>query len=242
MIRRRAIYRQALDSNAVELLVAGTGSEVTPDAQAFLYFELETATSDSVWLMGRAFAGGASSKVMAVPRALLDAYYCSSNSKATSPCVLGLWEGEKKLVFYSLDPVKGKGLKVGELETGAPDVAWLQSHDGSGVAAVLFHDDPGKIKVASLVNRPLEEISCGANLGHLDGVAWAADDKGFFVTSVMGGVSGVSYVTMNGKVTPLFRSDSFVPYLRNPRPSPDGKHIAFAGQSWDGNVWIAENF
>jgi len=31
-------------------------------------------------------------------------------------------------------------------------------------------------------------------------------------------------------------------WLENPLPSPDGKYLAFQGQTWDSNVWLIDNF
>jgi len=48
------------------------------------------------------------------------------------------------------------------------------------------------------------------------------------------------YVTLAGKVRPLFRN-SVLGSMRNPIPSPDGKYLAYAGWTADSNVWILEN-
>lgn len=52
---------------------------------------------------------------------------------------------------------------------------------------------------------------------------------------------GLIYVTMDGKVKPLFFRSYFQP-MRNPLLSPDGKFLAYAAYRIDSNVWMLENF
>ena len=49
------------------------------------------------------------------------------------------------------------------------------------------------------------------------------------------------HVTLAGKVQLLLRNGRSQ-WLHCPLPSPDGKYLAFSTQTWDGNVWMVENF
>ena len=68
-------------------------------------------------------------------------------------------------------------------------------------------------------------------------IAWAADGKGFFVTS---GEHGVLHVTTGGKVNALTHSD-FGQWLEHPVVSPDGEYLAFQAQTNNFSAWMIEN-
>ena len=75
-------------------------------------------------------------------------------------------------------------------------------------------------------------------------IAWIADGKGFFVTSLLPDSElrfNLLYVTVDGKVKPLLRN-TVRQWMINPMPSPDGKYLAFQAQTWDSNVWMLEGF
>jgi Tol biopolymer transport system component len=124
----REIFRQGPNEAISETLVAGPhdafGAQISPDGAWLLYFESEpvrvAAAPSLVWLMRRAFGGGPAEKVLEVSGAEVDAFRCGSNPKATAPCVLGLLEG-KDLVFYSVDPLRGKESRLGKIASSRPD-------------------------------------------------------------------------------------------------------------------------
>jgi hypothetical protein len=43
------------------------------------------------------------------------------------------------------------------------------------------------------------------------------------------------------KVNPLLRN-GHRQFMSNPLPSPDGKRLAYQGQTTDSNVWMLQNF
>jgi Tol biopolymer transport system component len=77
--------------------------------------------------------------------------------------------------------------------------------------------------------------------GNLQSIAWAADGKSFFVTSWLPDSFNLLHVTRAGKVQPLLRN-GHRQWMTWPTPSPDGKYLAFQGQTYDGNVWLLEKF
>ena len=72
-------------------------------------------------------------------------------------------------------------------------------------------------------------------------VAWAADGKGFFLTTWLPQSFNLVHVTLSGKVQ-LLLSNAHRQWMTRPRPSPDGKYLAFQAQTFDTNVWLLENF
>jgi Tol biopolymer transport system component len=99
----------------------------------------------------------------------------------------------------------------------------------------------GRIEVLSLSDRAWHEISVEAGWGELQDLNWAADGKGFFVTSLLPDSFNLLYVTLAGKAKPLVRN-GHRQWMVNPWASPDGKWLAYQAQTWDSNVWLLEGF
>lgn len=121
---RREIFRRRPNDTVAERLVATTRdvccAQMSPDGAWLLYLETDLVevgqNPDLIWLMRRPINGGPAERVLKISGADLDGFRCRYNPKANSPCVLAIMEGED-LVFYSLDPIKGKGSLLGRLES-----------------------------------------------------------------------------------------------------------------------------
>jgi hypothetical protein len=85
------------------------------------------------------------------------------------------------------------------------------------------------------------EISPERPLGLLGLIAWAADGKGFFVSSWENDSIDLHHVSLAGKVETLLRNGNRQ-YMGKLLPSPDGKHLAYQGDTTDSNVWMLEGF
>ncbi len=158
--------------------------------------------------------------------------------KTGLPCVMSREEG-KKLVFYSLDPIRGKGEQLGKLEADLePFYDWAISPDGSRLAAI-DKSHKGRIEVLTLSDHVWDEIVVDPEWQHLQSIAWTVDGKGFFATCWSPDSFNLLRVTLAGKVEPLLRKGRSQ-WFWGPRPSPDGKYLAFDGQTWDSNVWLIE--
>ena len=181
--------------------------------------------------------------ILEEPPSGLHAFRCPL--MAGSSCVLSEEEG-KNLVFYSLDPVRGKGAQLGKIEAtmgSAHFYDWAVSADGSRLAVVdpVYKDYSGRIEVLTLSDRAWHEVFVEPGWGDLWSVAWAADGKGFFVTSDSPDSLNLLRVTLAGKVNLLLRF-ARSEWLGSPLPSPDGKYLAFRTLRRDSNVWMIENF
>jgi hypothetical protein len=155
-----------------------------------------------------------------------------------SSCVLGEKEG-KDLVFYPLDPLRGKGGQLARIEAPkSAGSACALSPDGSSLAMVENKD---RIEVLNLSERAWHEVSFEPGWGVFDGIAWAADGKGFFLSSNLADAWGLLHVTPAGRVSLLLRNPRSQ-RLSTPLPSPNGKHLAFQAETYDSNVWMIENF
>jgi eukaryotic-like serine/threonine-protein kinase len=228
------IFRQSLNENVAEMLVAASSVEVSPDGNWFVY---QDPTRPG--LQRRAVAGGRPPELIVDdPREMFN-YACSLDPKASSPCVLALREGND-VVFYSLDPVRGKGRWLGKIEVTGPFMGIGISPDGSGVAFVDEARYAGRIQVLSLLDGTWHEISTKLEGESLQTIGWAADGRGFFASGVGSTTYDLLHVALDGRVQPLSRS--LGQQYWGPRVSPDGKYLAFDAFTRDSNVWLIDSF
>src|SRR5208282_3559725 len=94
--------------------------------------------------------------------------------KPGAPCVLRQPEGNA-MVFYSLDPIQGKGGRIRQIEYRGGSFGWWVSPDGSRVAVVNGRD---RIEVLTRSDRTWREIPTDPPGGQLTSIAWAADGRG----------------------------------------------------------------
>ena len=245
---RSEIFRQSVNEKMPETIVQGPGDErdavLTPDASWMLYVESIRAGGDASSsperLMRRPATGGSPERVLEQPAGMLWEYRCPVTPGC--PCVLSQQEG-KDFVFYSLDPFRGKGERLGRIEAARSGLTgWNVSPDGSRLAVVRGEDRyNGRIEVLVLSNHEWHGAPVESAWGHLESIAWASDGKGFFVTSWLPDSFNLLHVTLSGKVKPLLRNGRGQ-WMQNPLPSPDGRYLAFNAETWDSNVWMLENF
>jgi eukaryotic-like serine/threonine-protein kinase len=240
-----AIFKQDLNQNVAQTVVQSSrdvsGGKESPGGAWILYAESAGESSDSYRLMRRATGGGSpATLVEAFDYGRADNFWCSSNPKAASPCVLGLREGED-YVFYSLDPVRGKGRRLGKIDVIGKFMGWGVSPDGSRLALVDRDKYGRRIEILTLADGSWREVTLDPGAGNLQSIAWAADGKGFFATAWRPDSYDLLYVTSAGKVK-LLLHNGLSRWLHNPLPSPDGKYLSFSAQTWDSNIWMVDNF
>jgi serine/threonine protein kinase len=242
------LFRQGLNESVPERIVSSAASDIrdgslSPDGSWILYSESVRpegkAPPSSIRLMRQPAAGGPPETVLELPNSEADRFSCPR--KAGHDCVLGQKEG-KNLVFYSLDPIHGKGnlLDKIEIETGVFFCGWNVSPDGSQLALV-DHSHKNRIEVLNLSNGGWHEIAMEGGWGDNQKIVWAADGKGFFLTTWLPESINLVSVSLSGKVHRLL-SNSHKQWMTSPLPSPDGKHLAFMALTWDSNVWLLQNF
>jgi DNA-binding winged helix-turn-helix (wHTH) protein/Tol biopolymer transport system component len=247
---RQEIFRQGLNESVGEVVVQDSEDNydavLTPDGAWALYVAAKRgalgAQDFTQRLMRRPANGGSPDLVLEEPAGHPLDYRCPR--KSSSRCVLLRRDG-KDLVFYSLDPVQGKGQQLGRIQTSASarsDVSWSVSPDGSRLAYVPGTEEyKGRIEVLALRNHAWHEVSLEPGWGDLQSVAWAADGNGFFVTSWLPDSFDLLHVTLTGKVKPLLRN-GHRQWIVGALPSPNGKYLALMAQTTDSNVWMLENF
>jgi dipeptidyl aminopeptidase/acylaminoacyl peptidase len=244
---RREIFKQGLSEGTATPLFASPCQDcekavATPGRSWILYREFEHAAPNEfaapVRLMRRRPEGGAPEKVFELPKGTWHwSYECGV--KAGSSCVMSLPEGTD-LALYALDPLHGKGAKLGTFNdpSGGEPEPWSLSPDGSRIA---YGTKDGRIRILSLRDRTWREIPVDTRWDSVATTAWAADGKGFFATCWLLNSNDLLYISPTGAVTRLWHG-GHRQWLTNPLPSPDGKYLAFEAETWDSNVWTIENF
>jgi len=244
---KREIFSHALTwtGTVPEVLVKSSESVccpvLTPDGLWLLYWESVTSGRPVRRLMRRPAAGGLSEKVLDIAETP-DADWVRFNcpEKPGYPCELSQREGQD-LVFYSFDPVRGKGDRLGRFDTkGNGNFNWNPSLDGSRLGVVV-RGEP-RVAVLTLSDRAWHEIPVPMKWGTLDAIGTAADGTAFTVTTWNPDASDLLQVSAAGKVDLLLHKGWTEPALQRLLASPDGKHLAFKTYFQDTNVWMIENF
>jgi len=126
------------------------------------------------------------------------------------------------------------------VESAAPTrmASWRLSSDASHIA-VIGDGKTNRIEIFTVATHTWDEVAVEQSFGHVQTLAWAADDKSFFITTWLPESFNLINVSLAGKVT-LLINNAHRQWMTLPMPSPDGKHLMFQQQTWDGNVWTLE--
>jgi len=232
------LFRAHVDSRKVEPVFASAGADVLPEL-----------TSDGRWLLfvSQALDGKrqllrlAVGPVAAPPDLILkgtgkaiEEFRCGHNPGAR--CVIRGVEGDQ-VVFRELDALTGRGRALGRTNL-APALLldWDLSPDGHTVA--LPNHDPQDAEIRLL---PLdaaagmdERIVRIEGLKNLNGLAWAADGKGLFLSAALGSGGVFVYATLDGAKQKLLETTK----VSFAVPSPDGKRLVFPERARSNGVWL----
>ena len=248
-------FKQALDEDSAEPLTSGRevysgttaywnreAPHFSPNGEWILYAEAskrEDADLPSAsWRLLRMPAVGGPSQFVLEGHGFFK--HCCARAPATL-CVLGEWSADRKqILLTSFDPVKGRGREVGKINARLQPgiVSWDLSPDASRIAYSEFNEHEGRVRFLSLTGGTIADLvvpgwSCFSEM------AWASDRKGLFVTSI-GATARILYVDLQGHAYPLWELPAFS--VSWAVPSPDGRHLAILGPTWDSNAWMLENF
>jgi serine/threonine protein kinase/Tol biopolymer transport system component len=246
------LFRQGLNDSIPEKFASnmigddGSSSDISPDGAWILYWAAAQSPSESgphrhpLRLMRQPVNGGPPEPVFELPSPGPRSTDFGCPVKPGRACVITGWDNGNFL-FYSLDPVAGKGGLLGQIQV-APNwlVGWSISRDGSQIATV-DHSHKDRIEILNLATKSWREIAVQPGWGDFQSIGWTADGNGFFLTTLLPETYNLVHVTMSGRVQ-LLLSNAHKQWMYEPLVSPDGKHLAFEVESYESNAWLLENF
>lgn len=142
-----------------------------------------------------------------------------------------------QLVFWSVDPVSGRGPELGRFKVDwKSDYGWQLSPDGTRIA-IQRRGGP-EIYVLSIGTHTLKTISIR---GWDNGISldWAADGSGFFICTLKPRAI-LLHVDLEGHATQLWEPKGSTTTWA--LPSPDGQHIAMPSGVVNSNAWMIQQF
>jgi Tol biopolymer transport system component/DNA-binding winged helix-turn-helix (wHTH) protein len=238
------IFRQSLDDTSAQALVESKRNKTTPrmshDGKWILYYDPSTPIerwNARVGVTRVPLAGGPSETVMEEQG--LYVFHCTR--PPADRCIAGVMH-RKELIIYALDVIKGKGPELVHIPVDTDvELPHLDlAPDGKSIAFVSLNTLPGRIRLISLLDGSQREVEVKGwnSLNHIN---WAADGKGFYVSSEMAVATTLLYVDLNGDATILVRQPGLFTETWG-IPSPDGKHLAIMKYNYGNNAWMLEGF
>jgi hypothetical protein len=257
------VYRQGKSAQTAFPLVQGKDArapQITPDRQSLLYLvwpdpkssgpvrieRVPMASSGSLaepLFDAKGSPGDKSSSPGVVqsqqsrsPQRLPD-IRCPSNAGMAAPCILAEADSGD-VVFTSFDPVRRERIKeVYRVHTVASKFFWDLSPDGLQLAYGEFSFKSDGITVFSLEDGRMIPVS-GTPKARLSSLSWSIEGQNLFVTTSSAQESILWRVPLQGQAELLRKQTGR--WISNPRPSPDGLHLAYDVQTVDSNVWLIQ--
>jgi len=247
-----ALFTQSLDSEEKEPVALATGegwvnyAVVSPDEKWLIVMTwppeepVDSARfTVPLPLVRIPMSGGAPEGILQMSRPGL-----VSCAKAPSKvCVIAEQTDDKKqMIVSSFDAIAGRGAELArfnldrEVDLTQENLVCEISPDGTRLA--IARSPESSIEVHSLKGELIQKIP-SSSFGKLILLAWAADQKGLFVSRKAEGGAEVSHVDLQGHVALLHRC---IGAICGATPSPDGRHLAFFDRKQTMNMWMMENF
>lgn len=240
------IYRQDLGKQKAESFIGApeidaTGASLSPDGMWVLFISKLNSNaghSSGHRLMRAPLAGGAPEVVIndLPPHQFLNNALACPHAQAS--CVLAE-QTDKQLIFYALDPLKGKGNEVARsvIEPNF-NYGWGLSPDGSKVAVVSSRGS--FVETIDLRTGAQRDIAAPADWT-LQSVTWSADGKALFTTGwtqQKGFLLG--RIELTGAMQTL-KTLGIAQWVSGVVPSPDGRYLAYGAETFDNNIWLLES-
>jgi serine/threonine protein kinase/dipeptidyl aminopeptidase/acylaminoacyl peptidase len=238
---QEGIYRQALNEDSADLLVASsrndlTGFRVSPDGWLLYSSSRRQGDPAGTVLVNRVPTGGGDPQPVVAVRPS-SAITCARLPSHT--CLLvERSEDHKWLVVSDFDPIKGRGPELAQIEVDPTVDGWGCSISPDGAKIAVIANADGRIRILSLRGRLLQTIR-SRSMYNMQEIEWAADGKGFYVSANAKGIA-LLYVDLQGNVRSVW--DSHGGNWARGLPSPDGRHMAIQTSTNEGNMWMMEEF
>jgi Tol biopolymer transport system component len=255
------ILKQFLDKDTAEPIAIGTVGDhigafprVSPDGRWVLYLAPSNQNPRSGFepyrLMRVSISGGSPELVMTVRS--VGGPACA-RYPATLCVIAEQTLDHKQFIFTAFDPLRGRGSQLARFDAqpALSDYIWDLSPDGTQIAILRYSE--GRIHILYLDGNQRQEIGAKGWNGFLS-VNWAADGRGFFVSSFTPDGSALLHLDLKGKAHVLWKEKgsaanepSSAGWIAGPNASwaissPDGRHLAINDRKLSANMWMMGNF
>jgi Tol biopolymer transport system component len=240
---RWAIFKQGVDANKPQTLIAGIEHYWSPKLSAggILLYSASAAPDESndttTRLMSTPEQGGARSTLM------LGSYGYACGSSPSSSCVAAELK-DQQLIFYDLDPLKGRGGEIARLDGyKALEPRFSLSPDSSRLAIVDPPEPGGEIRILNLADRKVTVLSVRDwKWQYLQHISWAANGTSLFALAPSGPSWDILSIDANGKPGVLYEVPAGAGWVSSIVPSPDGRSLAFTKRTFVNDIMLLENF
>jgi Tol biopolymer transport system component len=235
------IFHQAIGEADAVPLAAGPGDQsepqLSPDGAWVIYKDSPVASrggeTGTAAIERLPSLGGAPEKIFDVEAAA--SFRCSG--LPGSPCFLcEIDRGDA--VFTEFDPVRGRGRRVARVNVGG-FLAWDLTRDGTAIAFIASNDSIATIHIISTRGGAPRSVTLDRPIA-IEKITWAADGQSWFVVSrTSEGDWRLTRARMDGTTTSLIPRQQ---WMYDAAASPDGKHVAYTGNTVDANIWLLEDY
>jgi serine/threonine protein kinase len=165
-------------------------------------------------------------------------YQCAA--PPSEACVLSEQKGDE-LHFYSLDPKRGPATEPFKATGKIKD--WSLSPGGRQIALIEEEDGP-QVHILSIGNAATRQLNIGKLTNDpeivLQSLSWFANGRGLYVSAYRLAGNRLLSVGLDGDVSVLFQQAH--DWLCCPRPSPNGRALAFTIAELHRDVVLIEGF
>ena len=246
------IFTQRIDQNSAERVVSGPEQKMiarmNPDGSQIIYLvppnlpdvvsqgpRATQTVPQTVRVLRAPTQGGASRLILEGP----DIVNFQCSRAPANICILSQSQ-PTSFVFSAFDPTNGSQREVAKVKQTPRGWNQSLSPDGTTIAMTEYGGTNRQIHLISLTGKAARTVTVKDwdNLMSLD---WAADGKGFFISSNPNGhLSTLLYVDLAGNAHSLWQVKNYQATWGI--PSHNGKYLAIAAPSTECNAWTVENF
>jgi DNA-binding winged helix-turn-helix (wHTH) protein/Tol biopolymer transport system component len=236
-----SLYKQTLHDNFVTPIASDSkelwNPRLSPDGDWVLYQRrIRDGESSPSEILRIPLSGGVPQIISTVgPGSLL---FCTK-APLKSCAVAEPSADRMQLIVAAFDPAKGRGSEISRFTVDTTmDLAHIDiSPDGTRLAVI--GDPDGPIHIIPLSGQAPSEIRL-KGWNNLRSINWTANGRGLYVSNGIAGGVALLHVDMRGNVKLLWKNRGYNSTVA--LASPDGRHVAIIGSSWNNNLWIMENF
>lgn len=240
------IFKQSLRNENPESIVAaafleGFHPSVSLSGEWVLYVDdrNESGYSQPRRLMRVPLAGGHPELVLT---GHLEGQRCAFSP--ASLCVFAERTPDRKqLIFTSFSPLDSRGKELTRMDVDSnAEYEWDLSPDGSRIASHKANEAP--IQIISWAGHTTKQLNA-TSWKSIENLHWAADGKGFYSASRTADSSVLLYLDLQGHARIVWEHKGTMGNESagtSGLPSPDGRHLAMMGYTYNANMWMLEDF